>query len=49
MFLKGEKIFTKDHRELIVTTDLANGFLRVLNEKGKLEVIHESILKELSE
>ena len=44
--LLGEKIYTKDRRELIFTKDLANGFIRVINEDGKLEVIHESILKE---
>lgn len=44
--LKGERWKTVDHREVIVTWDLANGFVRVLNESGKLEVIHENQLSE---
>lgn len=41
---KGERWLTKRGDEIIVTEDLANGHLRVLNDNGKLEVITESVL-----
>lgn len=44
---KGERWLLKDGREVIVTTDLPNKYLRVLNEQGKLVVIRESLLQEL--
>ena len=43
--LKGERWLLHDGREVIVTWDLANEFIRVLNESGKLEVIHENYFK----
>ena len=46
MHLKGEKWLLRDGRIIIVIDDLANTYLKILNENGKLEVITESYLKE---
>jgi isochorismate hydrolase len=43
---KGERWTTHDRREVLITFDLSNGFVRVINENGFLEVIHENHLKE---
>lgn len=42
MFIIGSKWKLIDGRIVIITQDLANDFIRVLNEFEKLEVIHES-------
>ncbi len=44
--LKGEHWLLHDGREIIITHDLANNYVRVLNDHGMLEVITESYLKE---
>jgi hypothetical protein len=44
MHLKGERWKLDSGEEVIITWDLSNGFLRVLNENGKLTVIHEENL-----
>lgn len=46
MHSKGERWLLWDNHEVIITHDLANKWVRVLNEQGKLEVIQESELKE---
>jgi hypothetical protein len=43
---KGERWTTRDGREVVITQDLANNWVRILNESGKLEVIQENMLKE---
>jgi hypothetical protein len=43
--IKGERWRLEDGREVIVAWDLANEFVRVLNEDGKLDVIHENYFK----
>ena len=44
--IKGERWRLHDGSEIIITWKLANGFIRVLNESGQLEVIEKSHLKE---
>jgi hypothetical protein len=46
--MKGERWRLVDGSQIIITWDLPDGFLRVLNEHGKVEVIHENYLKERS-
>lgn len=46
MHNKGERWLCHDGREVIITADLPDDWVRVLNENGKLEVIQENYLKE---
>lgn len=46
MHTKGERWLMRDGQEIIIVWDLPNDFLRVLNDAGKIEVIHENNLKE---
>ena len=42
MFMRGTKWMTKDRRQVIVLSSLRNSAVKVLNEKGMVEVIYES-------
>ena len=46
MHQKGERWRLYDGREVIITADLSNDWVRILNEAGKLEVIQENYLKD---
>ncbi len=46
MHIKGERWLLWDGREVIVTWDLPNDLVRVINDHGMLEVISESALRQ---
>jgi len=45
MRLKGEEWDTFDGRKLVIVEDMPNGWLKILNERGKLEVIQENFFR----